>query len=75
MDKGDKLMFWVHKQLAQRRFHKAKAIFTNQFDWIDWEIVHMALCQVPRMFQIWGCKQAMDIAPANGNRPWERSLS
>jgi hypothetical protein len=26
------------------------------------------------MFQIWACKQTMDIAPANGNRPWERSL-
>jgi hypothetical protein len=35
----------------------------------------MALCQVPRMFQIWAEKQVMDIAPANRNRPWERSLS
>jgi hypothetical protein len=26
------------------------------------------------MFQIWACKQVMDIAPANGNRPWERGL-
>jgi hypothetical protein len=26
------------------------------------------------MFQIWACKQVMDIAPANGNQPWERGL-
>ena len=26
------------------------------------------------MFQIWACKQVMDIAPANGNRPWEQGL-
>ncbi len=26
------------------------------------------------MFQIWACKQVMDIAPANGNRPWEKDL-
>jgi hypothetical protein len=26
------------------------------------------------MFQIWARKQVMDIAPANGNRPWERTL-
>jgi hypothetical protein len=37
-------------------------------------MVHTALCQVPRMFQIWACKQVRDIAPANGNRPWEQSL-
>jgi hypothetical protein len=26
------------------------------------------------MFQIWACKQTMDMALANGIRPWERSL-
>jgi hypothetical protein len=37
-------------------------------------MVHTALRRVPRMFQIWACKQVMDIAPANGNQPWERTL-
>ena len=32
------------------------------------------LNRVPYMFQIWACKQVMDIAPANGNRPWEKNL-
>jgi hypothetical protein len=38
-------------------------------------MVHTALCRIPRMFHIWVCKQVMDIAPANWNRPWKRSLS
>jgi hypothetical protein len=37
-------------------------------------MIHTALHRVPRMFQIWACKQIMDIALANGNRPWEQLL-
>ncbi len=37
-------------------------------------MVHTALQQISRMLQIWACKQVMDITPANGNRPWERTL-
>ncbi len=73
-NKGERLGFWVHKQLARSRFRKADILFAHQFDKVDWESVHTALCRVPRMFQIWACKQVMDIAPANGNRPWERLL-
>ena len=25
------------------------------------------------MFQIWACKQVTNLAPANGNKPWDRS--
>jgi hypothetical protein len=25
------------------------------------------------MFQIWACKQVMDLAPANGNKPWDKT--
>jgi hypothetical protein len=35
LDKGERLRFWAHKQLARARFHEAKAIFTNQFGQID----------------------------------------
>jgi hypothetical protein len=73
-DKGERLQFWVHKQLAWSRFHDANILFADQFDRVDWEMIHIALRRVPRMFQIWACKQIMVIAPANGNRPWERSL-
>ena len=73
-DKGERLRYWAHKQLAKSRFHEANILHAHQFEMVDWEAVHTALCRVPRMFQIWACKQVMDIAPANGNRPWERSL-
>ncbi len=73
-DKGERVWFWVHRQLAQARFHDANILFGQQFDLVDWEMVHAALHRVPRMFQIWACKQVMDIAPANGNQPWERTL-
>jgi hypothetical protein len=73
-DKGERVRFWAHRQLARGRFHDAKILFGEQFDLVDWEMVHTALSRVPRMFQIWACKQVMDIAPANGNRPWERTL-
>ena len=73
-DKGEKLKFWVQRQQAKSYFHDASTIFGPQFDTIDWEMIHETLCGVPRMFQVWACKQVMDIAPANGNRPWEQNL-
>ncbi len=73
-NKGEKLRFWVQKQLARSRFHDASILFADKFDKVDWEIIHFTLHRVPRMFQIWACKQIMDIAPANRNKPGERSL-
>ena len=73
-DKGEQIWFWVQWQMAMARFHKARILLSDQFDQVDWEMVHTALRRVPRMFQIRACKQVMDIAPANGNRPWERTL-
>jgi hypothetical protein len=26
------------------------------------------------MFQMWACKQVMNLAPANGNMPWDKSV-
>ena len=64
----------MHKQLAKNYFHEKSILVAHQFEKVDWDSVHTALRRVPRMFQIWACKQVMDIAPANGNRPWERDL-
>jgi hypothetical protein len=25
------------------------------------------------MFQVWACKQVMNLSPANGNKPWDKS--
>ncbi len=72
-DKGERVRFWVHWQIARACFHELGILNGHQFDLVDWTMVHTALCWVPRIFQIWTCRQVMDIAPA-GNRPWERTL-
>ena len=36
-------------------------------------MVSKTLREVPRMFQIWAYKQVMDLAPANGNKPWDKT--
>jgi hypothetical protein len=73
-DKGERLKFWVQQQQARSYYHNADIIYGPQIDTIDWEMVHTMLCPVPRMFQIWACKQVMDIAPANRTRPLEQNL-
>jgi hypothetical protein len=49
-NKGERLRFWVHKQLARSRFREADILFAHQFDKVDWESVHTALRRVPIMF-------------------------
>jgi hypothetical protein len=72
-DNGDRLRFWAQKQVAKESFHDSKIMF-EEFELVDWEMIYFTLHKVPRMFQIWAMNQVMNIAPANGNRPWERSL-
>ena len=67
----DSLRFWVNSKIARSIFHEKKILFAHQFDAVDWEMVHKALWEVPRMFSIWACKQVMSIAAANANKPWE----
>ncbi len=70
-DKGEELRFWVHRKLARLVYQDMKILDVIQFDKVDWEMVHMLLWQVPRMLQIWACKQVVNIAPANTNTPWD----
>jgi len=37
-------------------------MYHSEFDTVDWESVYAALYSVPRLFQIWACKQVMGIA-------------
>ncbi len=46
------LQFWGQKQLAWSQFYEADILYGQQFDLVDWEAVHGAFHQVPRMFQI-----------------------
>jgi hypothetical protein len=64
-DNADRLRFYAHKQIARVEFHNAKILLRHQFDKIDWEIVQRALTHVPKMFQIFACKQVFDMAGTN----------
>ena len=59
---GARVRFWAHKDLARAFFSERKILFPQEFDLADWEMVHSALNFVPRLFQIWICKQVMGIA-------------
>ena len=72
-DRVDELKFWVHHKIARETFHQLRLLNTIKFNLVDWEMVDIALRRVPRMFQIWACKQVTNLAPANGNKPWDRS--
>ncbi len=74
-DKGNKLRFWVHWKLARLTYHDMNILDAGQFDKVDWEMVHALLWRVPQMFQIWACKQVMNISPANANIPWVNSIN
>ncbi len=49
-DKEEKLRFWVQSQLARAQLYEADILYRPQLDYVDWEMVHGALHQVPRMF-------------------------
>ena len=64
-DTGARIRFWVHKQRAEEVFRNQKILLPDQFKEVDWEMVYSALHELPRMFQIWACKQVMGVAGTN----------
>ena len=64
-DTGARIRFWVHKQRAEKVFKNQKILLSDQFKEVDWEMVYLALHELPRMFQIWACKQVMGLAGTN----------
>ena len=45
---------------------------TNQeFDYMDWEMVHEKLQDVPRLFQLWALKQVMGVT---GTMEWDKTV-
>ena len=64
-DTGGSVRFQAHKKLAREEFAAAGILSHTQFSRVDWEIVHCALTAVPRMFQVWACKQVWGIAGTN----------
>jgi hypothetical protein len=59
------LRYHAHWQLTREEFSAADILNYGQFDKVDWEMVHRTLSAVPRMFQIFACKQVFDIEGTN----------
>ena len=76
---GD-IHFWVHRRLARESLctptkRAGSFLTTTQFDEVAWEFVAAALKEVPRMFQLWACKQVWDIAGTNLLRSkWDKMV-
>ena len=64
-DSGSLVRFWAHRQLARSFFVEKKILDTEAFDLVDWKAYYAAMHAVPRLFQLWACKQTMGIAATN----------
>ena len=53
---------------ARLFFHETLCMFPGAFDEVAWPHVHCTLNEeVPRLFQVWTCKQVMGISATNKN--------
>ena len=65
------IQYTVGRQVACSFFHETSWMFTNAFNEVDWLNVYCTLKgEVPRLFQVWACKQEMNIAATNKNSNW-----
>jgi hypothetical protein len=70
------LRFWAYKQIARDVFACCKIFDAELFKLVAWSYVSAALEEVPRIFQLWVCKQVMGIAATNGlQAKWTEGLS
>ncbi len=46
-------------------------LYSQKFELVDWEMVYSQLNSVPKLFQLWACKQVMGIA---GTMEWDKSV-
>jgi hypothetical protein len=64
-DTGHHIRYHAHGYLAWEEFAVAGLLSNTQFDLVDWQMVHNTLSTVPKMFQVWACKQVWSIALTN----------
>ena len=67
-DMGAHIQYAARRQVAWSFFHQTSRMFTDAFDKVNWPHVHRTLHQeVSRLFQVWACKQVMNIVATNKN--------
>jgi hypothetical protein len=70
-DTGAHIWYATRCQVARSFFHQTSRLFIDAFDKVDWPQVHWTLNEeVLRLFQVWACKQVMNIAATNKNLCW-----
>lgn len=62
---GKTLQFWSSRKVSWLVFAKYNILAPEAFDDVAWYVVHNALWEVPRPFQIWAAKQVMELAGMN----------
>jgi hypothetical protein len=60
----------VHKRFVQEVYDKLGILQGSAIRWVDWEMVHQTLSELPKLFQLWACKQVMGIA---GTMEWDKT--
>ncbi len=67
-DAGAHIRYVVGQQVARSFFHRTSRMITDAFDEVDWPHVHQTLNEeVSQLFQVWACKQVMNIVAMNKN--------
>lgn len=64
-ESGALIRFEAHLQEAKLVFMERKVLRQDQFELVDWPRVHQTLHDLPKMFQIFCCKQVFDISATN----------
>ena len=62
---GDSLQFWVRQHLSKELLFKIVILTLLGFKEVSWSLVYDTLHEVPRLFQLWVCKQVMNRAGKN----------
>jgi hypothetical protein len=63
---GAQIGFAVGQEIVRAFFYKRSILFTDTFDKVDWPSIHHTFHdEVPRLFQVWACKQVIVIAVNN----------
>jgi hypothetical protein len=65
-DSGSELRFAAQLVEAREVFSERKILSGEAFDQVSWQHVSLALTSVPKMFEIFACKQVFDISATFG---------
>ncbi len=70
-DTCHQLHFLAYHKLAHDKFYQMDMLYSQVFDQMDWEMTNQKLWDVPKMSQLWACKQVMGI---EGTMEWDSTV-